>query len=250
LDVEKLFERRTSMTSDIRSILSRLTALESRITPAAPKIRGLNPQQKSADQLPALFQPRSVKALGSNTDPAHPMKGKAVGANESRLAETMQAVEEDMLSKVKRDFVDYLERLEDKVRTDPDLKDKAKREIRQELEAAAEEATEEAMPTADTAPPVTALPTSSTPPATASTTPPPPVTSAPPVMERPIKTCTMEDGAVFEIYGDEGRGFEVRNRGRVLPTRFDRLDDADIAVKLFQKRRAARNANPDYIDEE
>jgi hypothetical protein len=168
-----------------------------------------------------------------------------VGANESRLAETMQAVEEDMLGKVKRDFVDYLERLEDKVRTDPDLKDKAKREIRQELEAAAEEATEEAM---TATPPVTAMPTASTPSATTATATTPPVTP-PPVMERPIKTCAMEDGAVFEIYGDEGRGFEVRNRGRVLPTRFDRLDDADIAVKLFQKRRAARNASPDYIDE-
>jgi hypothetical protein len=247
LDAEKLFERRTSMTADIRSILSRLTAVESRITPAAPKIKGLNPQQKSADQLPALFRPRSVKALGSNTDPAHPMRSKAVGANESRLAETMQAVEEDMLSKVKRDFVDYLERLEDKVRTDPDLKHKAKREIRQELEAAAEEATEEAMAAP---PPVTAPPTTSTPPVTATTTTTPPTpTSLPPVIERPIKTCAMEDGAVFEIYGDEGRGFEVRNRGRVLPTRFDRLDDADIAVKLFQKRRATRNTNQDYIDE-
>jgi len=235
LDVEKLFERRTGMTSDIRSILTRLTAVESRITPAAPKIKGLNPQQKSADQLPALFQPRPIKALGSRTDPTHPMRGKAVGANESRLAENMQSVEEDMISRVKRDFVDYLERLEDQVRTDPDLRDKAKREIRQELEAAAEEAIE----------PVTAAaPPAATPPMTAPT----PV-SAPPVMERPIKTCTMEDGAVFEIYGDEGRGFEVRNRGRVLPTRFDRLDDADIAVRLFQKRRAARNTNPDYIDE-
>jgi len=242
LDAEKLFERRTSMTSDIRSILTRLTALEAKITPAAPKIRGLNPQQKSADQLPALFQPKSVKALGSNTDPAHPMKGKAVGANESRLAETMQAVEEDMLGKVKRDFVDYLERLEDKVKTDPDLKDKAKREIKKELEAAAEEATEEAMPAVS---PATVPPVTSTPPVTSPT-----ATTPPPVMERPIKTCTMEGGAVFEIYGDEGRGFEVRNRGRVLPTRFDRLDDADIAVKLFQKRRAAHNANPDYINEE
>jgi hypothetical protein len=238
LDAKKLFERRTGMTSDIRSILSRLTAVESRITPAAPKIKGLNPQQKSADQLPALFQPRPIKALGNRTDPAHPMRGKAVGANESRLAETMQAVEEDMLGKVKRDFVDYLERLEDKVRTDPDLRDRAKQEIQQELEAA-EEATEEAMPTTDTAPPVTAPLTTST----------PPVTTTPTVMERPIKTCAMEDGAVFEIYGDEGRGFEVRNRGRVLPTRFDRLDDADIAVRLFQKRRAARNRNQDYIDE-
>jgi len=211
------------MTSDIRSILSRLTALESRITPAAPKIPGLNPQQKSAGQLPALFKPQSIKALDNKTDPQHPMKGMAVGANESRLAETMQAVEEDMLSKVKRDFVDYLERLENEVKTDPDLKDKAKREIKQELEAAAEEVAE----------PVPEQPEIST----------------PPVMERPIKTCAMEDGAVLEIYGDEGHGFEIRNSGRVLPTRFNRLDDADIAVKLFQKRRQALKTNQDYVDE-
>lgn len=210
------------MTSDIRTILGKLTALESRITPAAPKVPGLNPQQKSADQLPALFRPKKIRAIGSQTDPAHPMKGMAVGANESRLAETMQSVEEDMISKVKRDFVDYLEQLEDKIKTDPELKDKAKREIKQELETAAETVAE-----------------------------PQPETPAPsaPVMERPIKSCTMEDGAVLEIYGDEARGFEVRRQGRILPTKFDRLDDADIAVKLFQKRRAARNSNPDYIDE-
>jgi prolyl-tRNA synthetase len=207
------------MTSDIRSILSRLTALESQTTPAAPKIKGLNPQQKSADQLPALFQPKKITALGNKTDPAHPMKGMAVGASESRLAEMMQNVEEDMLGKVKRDFVDYLERLEDKIKTDPDLKDKAKREIKQELETAAETVDElESQPSAH-------------------------------VIERPVKSCTMEDGAVLEIYGDESRGFEIRNQGRILPTRFDRLDDADIAVKLFQKRRAARNTNQDYIDE-
>jgi hypothetical protein len=213
------------MTSDIRSILTRLTALEeAKISPAAPKIKGLNPQQKSVDQLPALFKPKDISpVVGRRTDPAHPMKGKLVGANESQLAEMMQTVEEDMLGKVKRDFIDYLERLEDQVRTDPDLKDKAKQEIKQELEAAEEQAVEPA----EEQPEISALP----------------------VMERPIKTCTMEDGAVLEIYGDEGRGFDVRHQGRILPTRFDRLDDADIAVKLFQKRRAARNANPDYIDE-
>jgi hypothetical protein len=127
------------MTSDIRSILERFTVLEARVTPAMPSVPGLNTQQKSADQLPALFKPKKIKAIGGRTDPAHPMKGMAVGANESRLAEMMQNVEEDMLGKVKQDFVDYLERLEDKIKTDPDLKDKAKREIRQELESAAEE---------------------------------------------------------------------------------------------------------------
>jgi hypothetical protein len=205
------------MTSDIRSILTKLTALEARITPVAPKIRGLNPQQKSADQLPALFRPKKIQAIGSASDPQHPMKGMAVGANESRLAEMMQNVEEDMISKVKRDFVDYLERLEDQLKTDPDLVDKAKQEIKQELEDNAEQ---------DQAP-----------------------VAEQPVMERPVKSCTMEDGAVLEIYGDEARGFEIRRQGRILPTRFDRLDDADIAVKLFQKRRAAKNINADYIDE-
>lgn len=212
------------MTSDIRTILGKLTALESRITPAAPKVPGLNPQQKSADQLPALFRPKKIRALGNKTDPQHPMKGMAVGANESKLSEMMQSVEEDMLGKVKRDFIDYLEQLEDRVKSDPDLVDKAKQEIKKDLEGATEETTAPAETETATEP-------------------------APPVMERPIKTCTMEDGAVLEIYGDEGRGFEIRNRGRILPTRFDRLDDADIAVKLFQKRRAARNSNADYIEE-
>jgi hypothetical protein len=214
------------MTADIRSILSRLTALESQTTPATPAVKGLNPQQKSADQLPALFRPRSIRALNNPTDPQHPMKGKAVGANESRLAEMMQSVEEDMLGKVKRDFIDYLEQLEDRVKSDPDLVDKAKQEIKKDLEGATEEITTPAE--TETAP------ESST---------------ALPVMERPVKTCTMEDGAVLEIYGDEGRGFEIRNHGRILPTRFNRLDDADIAVKLYQKRRAARNTSADYIDE-
>jgi hypothetical protein len=211
------------MTADIRSILSRLTALESKITPATPKARGLNSQQKSADQLPALFKPHSIRAIGSRTDPQHPMKGMAVGANESRLAEMMQNVEEDMLGKVKRDFVDYLERLEDQVKADSDLKDKAKQDIKQELQSAVEEFDAPVQEPTEVV--------------------------APPVMERPIKTCAMENGAVLEIYGDEARGFEIRNRGRILPTRFDRLDDADIAVKLFQKRRAAQNTNADYIDE-
>jgi hypothetical protein len=205
------------MTSDIRSILARLTMLEAKITPAVPRVPGLNPQQKSADQLPALFRPKKIRAIGNRTDPAHPMKGMAVGTSESRLAETMQNVEEDMISKVKRDFVDYLERLEDQLKTDPDLVNKAKEELKQELEDDIKQAQE--------------------------------TVEEQPMMERPVKSCTMEDGAVLEIYGDEARGFEIRRQGRILPTRFDRLDDADIAVKLFQKRRAAKNINADYIDE-
>jgi len=65
---------------------------------------------------------------------------------------------------------------------------------------------------------------------------------------RPVKTYTMEDGTCFECYGDEQNGFEIRHQGRSLPTRFPKIDHADIAVKLFQNRRQA-NQNQDYIEE-
>ena len=59
----------------------------------------------------------------------------------------------------------------------------------------------------------------------------------------------MEDGAVLEIYGNEGQGFEVRHSGRSLPTRFKNIDHADTAVQLFQKRRRQQNTDQDYIEE-
>lgn len=69
--------------NDIYSILARLDAVsESRVTPA--KLSGdQNAQQKSVPQLPALFKPRKIAVLGAKSDPDHPMRGYAVGANES-----------------------------------------------------------------------------------------------------------------------------------------------------------------------
>ena len=118
------------MSNDIRDILSRLTALEGKLTPAAVK-KGLNPQQDSVPQMPALFKPKKISVLGSDTDPQHPARGYAVGSNESvepvanKLAETMASIEEDMLSKVKKDLTTYLDKLEQKVKSDPDLMAKA-----------------------------------------------------------------------------------------------------------------------------
>ena len=67
--------------------------------------------------------------------------------------------------------------------------------------------------------------------------------------EQPVKTVAMEDGAVLEIYGDQGRGFEVRHGGRSLPTRFPNIDHADMAVKLFQRRRKKPDLDQDYLEE-
>lgn len=116
------------MSNDIRDIINRLATVESRLTPVGVK-KGLNPQQKSVPQLPALFKPHGIKALGAKTDPAHPMKGYMVGDSvepkRTALEEAMAEIEEDMLSKVKKDLTQYLDKLERKVAIDRALKDKA-----------------------------------------------------------------------------------------------------------------------------
>jgi hypothetical protein len=221
------------MSNDIKNILERMSLIEGRTTPVSVK-KGLNPQQQSANQLAALFKPKDISpVIGSKSDPEHPMKGKLVGASESKLAEAMQAVEEDMLSKVKRDFVDYLERLEDRSKIDKDLVSKAKKELGiKDTDEDVAEQDEEQFQGSELAHDIdqTAL-------------------SQAVAAEKPVKTVAMEDGAVLEIYGDEGRGFEIRRAGRSLPTRFDNIDHADMAVRLFQQRRKKQDLSQDYIDE-
>lgn len=108
------------MSNDIRSILDRLATVEGRLSPAQQKV----------PQLPALFKPKHIRALGAKTDPAHPIDGYMVGDSveprRTALEEAMAEIEEDMLSKVKKDLTHYLDRLEKKVRVDRALKDKAR----------------------------------------------------------------------------------------------------------------------------
>lgn len=229
------------MSSDIRDILSRLTAVESKLTPAMPKVRGLNTQQKGVPQLPALFKPKDISVLGGKKDPKHPMAGYSVGSNESvepaanKLAEAMAAIEEDMLSKVKKDLTQYLDRLEQKVKIDRELKDKAldaveKHQPEEDIEENDYELTDpstvhdvEDHVNVDLAQP-----------------------------QAPVQTETLEDGAVFEIHGDDHNGFEIRHQGRSLPSKFKNLDDAGMAIQLFRAHRqkqAAKNPNQDYVEE-
>ena len=74
------------MSNDIRDIIERLAILEGRVTPTTVK-SGLNPQQKSVPQLPALFKPKHISVLQNKTDPEHPMHDYAVGASESEESE-------------------------------------------------------------------------------------------------------------------------------------------------------------------
>lgn len=224
------------MSQDIRDIIQRLEAIEEGITPVGVR-QSLNPQQQSVPQLPALFQPRSILVLKSRRDPQHPMKGMAVGANESNqqragLAETMSEIEEDMLSKVKKDLTQYLDKLEKKMHINRDLRDKA-------VDAVAKGQAEEDQ---DVAEDPTAQDRASSPPPMPQQDPVLPETAA-------VKTMTLEDGAVFEIHGDQARGFEIRHGGRCLPTQFPNIDHAQMAVDLFGSRRRQQDQNRDYLEE-
>jgi hypothetical protein len=69
--------------------------------------------------------------------------------------------------------------------------------------------------------------------------------------QAPVATFEMADGAALECWGDDNSGYEIRHGERALPSRFRSLDDAGMAVKLYQARRQAqqRNSNTDYIEE-
>jgi hypothetical protein len=265
------------MSNDIKSILDRLVAVEAKITPAMPRVPGLNSQQKSVGQLPALFKPNSASpVLRSKQDPQNPLRGKLVGetvlsgaddlraklkalqdiqmdpstekdpelkqaviqrradlekeATAKGLKEAMQEIEEDMLGKVKRQFVDYLERLEDKSKIDRELVNKAKKELG--MGDTDEDVAEDDFQDTEVAHDIDLT-----------------AASQAVAAEQPVKTVAMEDGAMLEIYGDEGRGFEIRRGGRSLPTRFSNIDHADMAVRLFQQRRKKQDLSQDYIDE-
>jgi len=223
------------MSNDIKNILDRLVAVEAKITPAMPRMPGLNSQQKSVGQLPALFKPRDVSpVLGKKTDPKNPLAGKLVGDSteprQPRLAETMQEIEEDMLGKVKRQFVDYLERLEDRSKIDRELVSKAKQELG--MSDTDEDVAEDDFQDTEVAHDIDQT-----------------VLSQAVAAEQPVKTVAMEDGAVLEIYGDQGRGFEIRRGGRSMATRFPNIDHADMAVRLFQQRRKKQDLSQDYVDE-
>ena len=227
------------MSNDIRDILQRLSIVEGKTTPVNVK-HGLNQQQKSVHQLPALFKPHSIKALGSKTDPQHPMHKELVGdsiePNKTALEEAMQEVEEDMLSKVKKDLTQYLDQLEKKVKIDRELKDKAKDAV--EKHTAEEEIEENDYELTD---PSTVHGIEDT------------IDTQLGNPQQPIKVMELDDGAIFEIHGDEGGGYEIRHRGRSLPSRFRTSDEAGIAVDLFrahrQRTQPEQDLSQDYIEE-
>ena len=121
------------MTDPIYKIIERLALVEGKTTPVSVK-HGLNKQQQGVPQLPALFKPNNISTtLTKKPYQKHPADGYMVGDSveprKPSLEEAMQEVEEDMVSRVKGQFADYLEKLEKENKLDGHLVKKAKHDL-------------------------------------------------------------------------------------------------------------------------
>jgi hypothetical protein len=228
------------MNHDIAKILDRLRVIESDLTPVSVQ-HGLNKQQKSVPQLPALFKPDNISpVLGSNTQ-KKPLGKNMFGDSKEpvALARHMSEIDEDLLSRVKQDLGQYLDYLEAK--KDDEIDDKKKRLVRQAAQQVQDRnpaksgdqdeysETEEPMMSG------TAMMS--------------PVSMG--ESHKPVKIIQLEDGSCLECYGDDDSGFEIRHGDRVLPSRFQSMADAEMAVNMFRAHRGGQpqDSSDDYLEE-
>lgn len=215
--------------NDIYTIVERLRVLE----------EGLDKDQKSVNQLGATFKPKIVSVLTAKTDPKNPLAGKMVGADESQ--ELGEEASVDVLEKVKQSFADYLKNVADEIKQDTDLKDKKrddsdiKQKDRRDRDLIAKVAQEDTELGAALSGEIPAAQPAGEPGVS--------------VKESgPVKTVTNECG-LWEMHGDEHTGFEIRHGNRRLPTRFKNLEEAELALEMFNARQRKHNEAQDYIDE-
>jgi len=258
--------------NDIYTIVEKLAILEGRITPTGVK-KGLNPQQRSVPQMPALFKPKTQKILGGNPNAKNPMSGYMVGSDESveREEAVLEAeMAEDVLEKVKKSFKDFIRQAEEQIK-DSDIKEKKQedtdlksrdakdRDLIVKVAPVAEDPTDseedqeewydangrpDEYGCYDAGGHYHAERESDM------------DAGYDAYKERnwtdesaPVKTLTNECG-LWEMHGNERDGFEIRRAGRCLPTRFKNLDEAEMAVEMFAHRRRMADESQDYLDEE
>jgi hypothetical protein len=214
--------------------------IESDLTPVSVK-KGLNKQQKSVPQLPALFKPENISPVLTNQTQKQPLGKNMFGDSREpvALARHMSEIDEDMLSRVRNDLTQYLDYLENK--KDDELDDKKPRLERQAVEKVQDKnpaksgnqdeysETEEPMLSG------TAMMS--------------PVSVG--ECNEPVKIIALEDGTCLECWGDQNQGFEIRHGSRILPSRFRTLDEAEMAVEMFRAHRRGLPQDPsdDYLEE-
>ena len=216
--------------NDIYSIVERLRMLE----------EGLDKNQKSVNQLSATFKPKTVAVLTAKTDPKNPMGGKLVGGCEEAEELDETAVAEDVLDKVKKSFADYLSNIADEIKTDTDLKDKK----RDDTDIKTKDTKDRTLVAKQTEDSELGSALSGEIPAEQ-----PAGEEGVSIKETAtVKTVANESG-LWEVHGDEPGGFEIRHGNRKLPTRFKTLDEAEMALEMFNARQSRRDEAADYIDE-
>jgi hypothetical protein len=221
--------------NNIYSIVERLRVLE----------EGLDKNQRSVNQLSATFRPKTVAVLTARTDPKNPMAGKMVGSSENiendeePLDEAVTS--EDTLSKVKASFADYLKSITDEIKQDSDLKDKKHEDsdIKQKstVDRALQQKIKETEGELDSA--------------LSGVVPAQQPAGEPGVSIKEsgaVKTITNECG-LWGVHGNDQLGFEIRHGNKKLPTHFRNLDEAEMALAMFNARRKKHNEAADYIDE-
>jgi hypothetical protein len=127
---------------------------------------------------------------------------------------------EDVLDKVKSSFADYLKTIADEIKQDTDLKDKK----REDSDLKSKDKRDRTLVAKEQVKPVDETEVSA------------------------VKVVTNECG-MFEVHGNTQHGFEIRHGNRRLPTRFKNLDEAEIALEMFNRRQRKRDELQDYIDE-
>ena len=216
--------------NDIYSIVERLRLLE----------EGLTNNQKSVNQLGATFKPKTVSVLTSPKDPKNPMAGKLVGGCEESK-ELGEEASVDVLEKVKQSFADYLKNVADEIKQDTDLKDKKrddsdiKQKDKRDRDLVAKVAEDDSELGSALSGEIPAEQPAGEPGVNVKES-------------APVKTVTNECG-LWEMHGDEQTGFEIRHGNRQLPTRFKNLEEAELALEMFNARRRRRDDAADYIDE-
>lgn len=214
------------MSNDIQDILKKLTLLEGGIvSPALPK-KGLDKQQKSVNQMPALFKSKNISPVlnGQPTYKKHPAAGKFVGGEskdtycdacdrlesecvcDSKDCDITRPQNEDVLTTVRLGLNDYLKNIEQELDPDRALINKAKQEIQR------------------------------------------------PAVEKllPIKTIKTHDGKELRIHGNEADGFIIKVNERPMRHRYDSLDEATMACEMYcnhRKDREMQEMGKDYVDE-
>jgi hypothetical protein len=228
------------MSDDIVKILDRLRVIESDLTPVSVR-HGLNRQQKSVPQLPALFKPENISPVLGSDNQKKPLGKNMVGDSKQpvALARHMSEIDEDMLSRVRQDLGQYLDYLEAK--KDDEIDDKKKR-----LERQAAKKVQDRNPAksgnqdeySETEEPMMSGTAMMSPVSVGES-------------DEPVKIIQLEDGSCLECYGNDDSGFEIRLGGRVLPSRFRTLDEAEMAVEMFRAHRRGLPQDPsdDYLEE-